>query len=230
MSAEEKRKFSKRQPVASSDVSDKNSSDVYSATTVSASLSPNQDIYGSNLSYQVKMENFEVSTYLADYNRHTSRGNCKACRGRVRWSKQHLASHKRASCAAVSAEEKRMFAIRLLVAPLIISDIYGNNLPCQEEMENFEVSSYLEDYIKHSGRGNCKACLKEVQWSKKHLASHKRVSCAAASLEEKLKFARIQPVPALVDPLDTFGETDGENSSNSNEPLAVGRRSCETDC
>lgn len=57
-------------------------------------------------------------------------------------------------------------------------------------MESIKISDYLQDFNKSTGRGKCRACLKDVQWTKKFLASHKRATCGNASAEEKRKFAK----------------------------------------
>jgi hypothetical protein len=58
------------------------------------------------------MSNFKISDYLTDYNKITKRGTCISCQSLIKWGKDALASHKRASCTNVSEEEKRIFAKR----------------------------------------------------------------------------------------------------------------------
>lgn len=57
-------------------------------------------------------------------------------------------------------------------------------------MESFDISEYLQNYVKATSRGSCKSCGKDVKWAKETLASHKRANCAAASEDEKRKFAK----------------------------------------
>lgn len=57
-------------------------------------------------------------------------------------------------------------------------------------MEEYKISDFLEDYVKETNRGKCKACQRLIKWSKGDLASHKRASCEAASDEEKTRFAK----------------------------------------
>lgn len=58
------------------------------------------------------------------------------------------------------------------------------------KMDEFEISDFLENFNKETRRGSCKLCHTLVQWSRMHVAQHKRSNCAAASVEEKLKFAK----------------------------------------
>lgn len=58
------------------------------------------------------------------------------------------------------------------------------------KMENFEIRNYLQNYDKQTHRGVCKACFKNVEWSKRTVASHKRVSCIATNEQEKRIFAK----------------------------------------
>lgn len=53
---------------------------------------------------------FKISDYLKDFDKQSNRGKCRACRKRVLWSKERLSGHKRASCPAISEEEKRKFS------------------------------------------------------------------------------------------------------------------------
>lgn len=53
---------------------------------------------------------FKISDYLRDFDKLSNRGKCRACQKLVPWSKERLSGHKRASCPAVSEEEKRKFA------------------------------------------------------------------------------------------------------------------------
>ena len=59
------------------------------------------------------MWRFQISQYLQDWDRANRRGNCKACGLSVPWSMDRVASHKRGTCTAVTAEEKRKFAKRV---------------------------------------------------------------------------------------------------------------------
>lgn len=45
-----------------------------------------------------KMENIIISDYLSSYDQNKKTGTCKTCDKDVGWSRQHLSSHKRASC------------------------------------------------------------------------------------------------------------------------------------
>lgn len=53
---------------------------------------------------------FKISDYLRDFDKQSNRGKCGACLKLVPWSKDRLSGHKRASCPAVSEEEKKKFA------------------------------------------------------------------------------------------------------------------------
>lgn len=53
---------------------------------------------------------------------------------------------------------------------------------------NFLISDYLEN--RQESYGICKACKRNVQWSKNRVASHKRNSCIAATQEERDFFSR----------------------------------------
>lgn len=55
---------------------------------------------------------------------------------------------------------------------------------------SFNISDILHDFDPKTHRGKCKACQQPVQWSKDKVSSHKRASCANASVEEKRKFAK----------------------------------------
>lgn len=57
-------------------------------------------------------------------------------------------------------------------------------------MDKFEISDFLESYNNQNRRGTCKACRKAVQWSRVHVAQHKRATCVDASPEEKSMFAK----------------------------------------
>lgn len=56
-------------------------------------------------------------------------------------------------------------------------------------MNNFDISDYLHTESKRDRRGQCKRCLKTVTWTRRTVASHKRVSCINATEEEKKLFA-----------------------------------------
>jgi hypothetical protein len=56
-------------------------------------------------------------------------------------------------------------------------------------MENFKIENYLQDFDKTTRRGQCKGCLKMVNWSKEALSSHKRATCEAGNAEEKRRFS-----------------------------------------
>lgn len=51
-----------------------------------------------------------------------------------------------------------------------------------------EISEYLEQYVKATKRGTCRACGKGVQWCLAKLRSHKRSSCPGATVAEKELF------------------------------------------
>lgn len=53
----------------------------------------------------------------------------------------------------------------------------------------FQISVYLRNFNKTTGKGECKSCNKQVKWSAYTVASHKRVSCKSATREEKQIFA-----------------------------------------
>lgn len=57
-----------------------------------------------------KEPTFQISEYLEDFDKQSQRGKCRACQKLVPWSRERLSGHKRASCPALNAEEKRKFA------------------------------------------------------------------------------------------------------------------------
>ena len=85
-------------------------------------------------------------------------------------------------------------------------------------MSSFKISEYLNDRDKKKNQGTCRACLKEVAWSRCRVESHKRMNCPAATDEEKRKFSK-RPASAL-------------NSSNQSELNSsfVSTQSIEIEC
>ena len=57
-------------------------------------------------------------------------------------------------------------------------------------MNEFEIGVYLENLDKATRRGNCKVCLKKVNWARDSIGSHKRKNCPDASNEEKNFFKK----------------------------------------
>lgn len=144
------------------------------------------------------MEKFPISDYLRDYEQASRRGTCKACLKSVKWSRDSVGAHKRATCENTSAEEKEKFAKISNVSSLNDS---SDELPVQiqlnnhlkdscfiSEIGNFQISSYLRDYNLATRRGTCKACLKSVKWSRSSVGSHKRASSAQGKRENLLKY------------------------------------------
>lgn len=84
---------------------------------------------------------FDISTYLRDFNKINRRGACKACDKSVKWSRDDLAAHKRATCANASLEEKRRFAKRQTSS--------GNNSNASDH------SSHLNDESADAECSNC---------------------------------------------------------------------------
>ncbi|KAG5684161.1 hypothetical protein PVAND_013402 [Polypedilum vanderplanki] len=56
------------------------------------------------------MNNFEISSYLINYDMNKNTGTCKSCKKNVQWAKDRLAAHKRSSCSSAIEEEKRFFS------------------------------------------------------------------------------------------------------------------------
>ena len=56
------------------------------------------------------MEEFDIHTYLDNYNNETRRGICKSCLKSVIWKRERVCSHKRVNCDAATAEEKLFFS------------------------------------------------------------------------------------------------------------------------
>ena len=78
-------------------------------------------------------------------------------------------------------------------------------------MDKFKISNYLTSYNKENHRGKCKSCDREIQWSCRSVASHKRVNCSNATAEEKNFFAK---KPRLdVDQRESNSSFDETNSS-----------------
>lgn len=57
-------------------------------------------------------------------------------------------------------------------------------------MDKFNISIYLQDFNNGKHCGKCRACQKDVQWTRERVAAHKRSNCPAASIEEKKRFAK----------------------------------------
>lgn len=74
-----------------------------------------------------------------------------------------------------------------LIAELKIHKVFPRD---RLEMSEYQISVYLENFVKATGRGTCKSCQKDVQWSKIALSSHKRASCVNASEADKRKFGK----------------------------------------
>jgi hypothetical protein len=62
--------------------------------------------------FQKEIEKNKVSDYLEAHDKTTQRGRCKTCFKLVTWSRDRLASHKRAVCTSVSDEERIIFTKR----------------------------------------------------------------------------------------------------------------------
>lgn len=58
------------------------------------------------------MESFKISDYLSDFNKTTQKGKCKVCSSLVPWTRDRVASHKRAKCTNLSEEERNFFSKR----------------------------------------------------------------------------------------------------------------------
>jgi hypothetical protein len=55
------------------------------------------------------MENFEIKTYLEDYNKNTYKGTCKACTKPIKWSRDAVIGHKRQACPNSTEEDRSFF-------------------------------------------------------------------------------------------------------------------------
>lgn len=68
----------------------------------------------------------QISDFLRDYNKPTNKGTCIACDKEVAWSREKLASQRRANCPNATAEEKERFR-KSAPRTSIGSNIEGNS-------------------------------------------------------------------------------------------------------
>lgn len=83
-------------------------------------------------------------------------------------------------------------------------------------MEDFEVSIYLEDFVKPTKRGTCKSCKKQVNWSRDSVGKHKRATCDTATIEEKRIFSKRTSASASLN-----GSSLGTDAENENVEIEI---------
>lgn len=145
----------------------------------------------------------DISNYLRNFDKSNGTGKCKSCATRVYWSRKCLASHKRASCPNISAEELELFTVTkrskdvdevsgLVIIPFDKYWIIFNDFMVLILQPTFQISDYLSNFDKRTGKGNCRSCSLDVSWNRANLSSHKRATCASATSEEKEFFTTRQ--------------------------------------
>lgn len=71
----------------------------------------------------------------------------------------------------------------------IISSDHNNILAAfRRKITMIKIVDYLENYVKATKKGKCRACGKDVQWSSSKLCGHKRSNCSGATDAEKQLF------------------------------------------
>lgn len=97
------------------------------------------------------MENFNISDYLKEYDKAKKSGKCIGCLKNVYWARDRIANHKRASCSAVSAEERTFFAKRKHLNETSSADISSSSISDCTPANSKDIDAAVANFFFRTG-------------------------------------------------------------------------------